>query len=193
MKYIKVQENEVVGSPQDLPINFENISNFYLLPPDILRSYGWYPFEQEYLNLSENEKLVRWDIDIQSEKVVKKCIKRELTSEEVNHRNTSITEKKWQDVRERRNLLLLESDWTQLNDAQIGNKSEWTYYRQELRDITNNPNVDALVWPVKPLVIKPIPSFIETPPVNNTVIEEEQTMDESEMDESNTSYDESLP
>jgi hypothetical protein len=193
MKYIKVQENEVVGFPQDLPINFENISNFYLLPPDILRSYGWYPFEQEYLNLSENEKLVRWDIDIQSEKVVKKCIKRELTSEEVNHRNTSITEKKWQDVRERRNLLLLESDWTQLNDAQIGNKSEWTYYRQELRDITNNPNVDALVWPVKPLVIKPIPSFIETPPVNNTVIEEEQTMDESEMDESNTSYDESLP
>jgi hypothetical protein len=193
MKYIKVQENEVVGFPQDLPINFENISNFYLLPPDILRSYGWYPFEQEYLNLSENEKLVRWDIDIQSEKVVKKCIKRELTSEEVNHRNTSITEKKWQDVRERRNLLLLESDWTQLNDAQIGNKSEWTYYRQELRDITNNLNVDALVWPVKPLVIKPIPSFIETPPVNNTVIEEEQTMDESEMNESNTSYDESLP
>ncbi len=193
MKYIKVQENEVVGLPQDLPINFENISNFYLLPPDILRSYGWYLFEQEDLNLSENEKLVRWDIEIQSEKVVKKCVKRELTFEEITHRNASITEKKWKDIRERRNLLLLESDWTQLNDAQIGNKSEWTYYRQELRDITNNPNVDALVWPVKPLVIKPIPSFIETPPVNNTVIEEEQAMDESEIDESNTSYDESLP
>ena len=33
MKHILVQNNQIVGNPQDLPINAENISNFYLLPP----------------------------------------------------------------------------------------------------------------------------------------------------------------
>jgi hypothetical protein len=164
MKYIKVENNLVVGIPQELPTNAENISNFYLLPPDVLRSYGWYTFEQEELNLLENEKFVRWETIIESDKVIKKCIKENLTQEEIDHRNSNELLRKWESIRSRRNQLLLESDWTQLVDAQIQNKSDWISYRQELRNITQNPNPDSVIWPVKPIVIKPTPPPVDTPP-----------------------------
>lgn len=38
--YIK---NNAIGSPTSLPRNWDNISNFYLLAPEILATYGWYP------------------------------------------------------------------------------------------------------------------------------------------------------
>lgn len=33
-----------IGSPTNLPATFENVSNFYLLPPSELAKHGWYPF-----------------------------------------------------------------------------------------------------------------------------------------------------
>ena len=41
-------------------------------------------------------------------------------------------------LRNVRNQLLEESDWTQINDSQLSTdkKTEWQKYRQELRDIT---------------------------------------------------------
>lgn len=57
-----------------------------------------------------------------------------------------------QDVRYKRNKLLSESDWTQLADASA-TASDWTTYRQALRDITshaNFPNLQDADWPTKP-------------------------------------------
>ena len=63
--------------------------------------------------------------------------------------NTRI-EDKWNEIRDFRNSLLLESDWTQVVDSpQIAN-NDWKVYRQELRDITNNSNPFNISWPVKP-------------------------------------------
>ena len=61
-------------------------------------------------------------------------------------------ELKWQLVREHRNTLLSETDWTQFQDSPItGSKlTEYQTYRQELRDITNNDNPFTLVWPTQP-------------------------------------------
>ncbi|GAA6764909.1 hypothetical protein AAFH68_08430 [Flavobacterium sp. CGRL1] len=52
-----------------------------------------------------------------------------------------------------RNLLLAESDWTQLEDSPLSEdkKDEWKNYRQELRDLTNIDNLTNIVWPLKPL------------------------------------------
>jgi len=172
MKYIRVENNSVVGIPQDLPINAENISNFHLLPPDILRSYGWYPFEEEEMNLTENEKLIRWDIEIQLEKVVKKCIKRELTTEEIEQKNSAKLQKEWQDVRTKRNGLLLESDWTQLSDAPVQNKNDWEIYRKELRDITNISNPCNVIWPAKPIIIPLPPTPSENIPEDGEIVPE---------------------
>lgn len=58
-------------------------------------------------------------------------------------------------IRHKRNQLLFESDWTQVNDAPFSEskKEEWKKYRQELRDITENLVVEIdmdIKWPTKP-------------------------------------------
>ena len=53
-------------------------------------------------------------------------------------------------IREERNKLLSETDWTQLGDAPV-NATPWAIYRQELRDITSQPGFPHNVtWPTKP-------------------------------------------
>ena len=67
------------------------------------------------------------------------------------------------EIREKRDELLLQSDWTQFNDSPLSDakKEEWKVYRQALRDITtryadpplnekgyvDNAQID---WPEKP-------------------------------------------
>lgn len=59
-------------------------------------------------------------------------------------------------VREKRNDLLLKSDWTQGADSILSaeKKAEWAHYRQLLRDLTKNiSTVDealSIVWPDQP-------------------------------------------
>lgn len=174
MKYIRVENNSIVGVPTDLPISAYNISNFYLLPQETLREYGWYPFEIEEVELGENEVISRWEVFVEETKVVRRATKRILTEEEINKSNEEKLQKEWSDVRSKRNLLLSESDWTQLPDAPISseNKGQWIFYRQTLRDITNVPSPNLIVWPHKPDVIKPTEiitdSVITSPYQENT-------------------------
>jgi hypothetical protein len=51
--------------------------------------------------------------------------------------NTQELEDQWNKVREQRNQLLKDSDWTQISDYDLGleNKEQWATYRQELRDL----------------------------------------------------------
>ena len=56
------------------------------------------------------------------------------------------------DVREKRNNLLTESDWTQLQDSSLSesDKEKWALYRKELRDITDQEGFPFdITWPVK--------------------------------------------
>ena len=50
-------------------------------------------------------------------------------------------------LREERNILLAQTDWTQFTDSPLAEtkKSEWRSYRQELRDLTKstNPKLDS--------------------------------------------------
>lgn len=49
-----------------------------------------------------------------------------------------------------RNILLANSDWTQMPDVAIANKTEWAAYRQALRDITTQADPFNIVWPTPP-------------------------------------------
>ena len=54
-----------------------------------------------------------------------------------------------------RNKLLVDTDWTQMNDSPLSNevKTAWATYRQELRGISDLdawPNLADDDWPVKP-------------------------------------------
>ena len=57
---------------------------------------------------------------------------------------------KWEEIRQIRNELLLECDWTQLADIPTEIKTSWQSYRQQLRDVTTQTNPFNIVWPVKP-------------------------------------------
>lgn len=59
-------------------------------------------------------------------------------------------ETQWNIIRELRNELLQECDWTQLGDISDSVKTNWASYRQNLRDITNQSNPFNIIWPVKP-------------------------------------------
>jgi hypothetical protein len=59
-------------------------------------------------------------------------------------------ENQWFVVREIRNELLSECDWTQLSDIPSETKVIWSEYRQSLRDITSQTNPFNITWPVKP-------------------------------------------
>lgn len=52
-----------------------------------------------------------------------------------------------------RNILLTESDWTQVEDSPLSEekKTEWKNYRQALRDLTDLDDLTTIVWPSKPL------------------------------------------
>lgn len=85
---------------------------------------------------------------------------RNLMDEAINNQNDNndapyrLTEwSKWQLVREKRNKLLAESDWTQAPDAPltIEQKQAWRQYRQALRDIPQRfKRADDVVWPNPP-------------------------------------------
>ena len=59
-------------------------------------------------------------------------------------------------IRNKRNELLKESDWTQVNDCPLSDskKTEWATYRQELRDLTTTyldaVAIEEIVFPTKP-------------------------------------------
>lgn len=64
-----------------------------------------------------------------------------------------VNENKWIEIRNTRNQLLSNCDWTLLQDSPLTEqkKSEWIFYRQSLRDITNQVNPFEINWPEKPL------------------------------------------
>lgn len=61
-------------------------------------------------------------------------------------------ETKWRDVRQRRMALLQRSDWSSLSDVPMSPelRAQWSAYRQALRDITEQSDPNAIVWPVPP-------------------------------------------
>lgn len=56
-----------------------------------------------------------------------------------------------QQVLNQRSKLLQASDWTQLVDVPITNKTDWEVYRQALRDITDQSGYpNNITWPIPP-------------------------------------------
>jgi hypothetical protein len=54
-------------------------------------------------------------------------------------------------ARSQRKILLEKSDWTQLADIPAETKALWEPYRQELRDITDQPGYPFnVIWPTPP-------------------------------------------
>jgi len=73
-------------------------------------------------------------------------IQTDASQSEIDYR----LENQWFIIRQTRNELLAECDWTQLADVSAETKLIWSEYRQSLRDITSQTNPFSITWPVKP-------------------------------------------
>ena len=75
----------------------------------------------------------------------------QVTIERIIEKEKELREVDMGRVRVRRNRLLSESDWTQVNDVVLSNDREWKIYRQALRDITDTTEDPRnLNWPTAP-------------------------------------------
>ena len=58
------------------------------------------------------------------------------------------TDEKWVRVRQQRDMLLRECDWWGSSDVTMSDAQ--TAYRQNLRDVPTQSDVDNITWPTKP-------------------------------------------
>ena len=56
----------------------------------------------------------------------------------------------WGEIREKRDDLLLETDWTQNPDVPDATKAKWQVYRQALRDVPSQSDPYNITWPTRP-------------------------------------------
>ena len=148
MNYILVQNEQIVGRPRPLPNSWENISNFHVLDNQTVKSYGWYPYRFVEAEKNENQFYDGSDIVIEENEVVEYQKVRNKTQQEIEQEISN----EWDSVRNKRNILLAECDWTQLADSPLTNQKqiEWQIYRQQLRDITTQQNPFSISWPTPP-------------------------------------------
>ena len=99
------------------------------------------PMPNDYTkNITEGTPVLNDDVYYQS------WNQTNATQSEIDYR----MENQWVIVRQIRNELLTECDWTQLSDIPTETKAIWSDYRQSLRDITSQTNPFSITWPVKP-------------------------------------------
>lgn len=148
MRYAFVENGIVKESNRPLPIVWANVSNFHLFDVETLKTYGWYPYR-----FVEAEKDVYDIIDgsyfsVEENEVVEYQTTRKKSEQDIQNE----IQNQWGNVRARRNIDLMESDWTQVLDSPFDEiqKQLWKIYRQSLRDITLQSDPFNIIWPNKP-------------------------------------------
>lgn len=142
-RYGFVKNGVILKGPTSLPKAWDNISGFDKLSSEILAQYGWLEW---ILVETEGDVIVGSSLVIESNRIVETQNRRSFTQQEKEEHTAT----KAMSIREQRNRYLLESDWTQLDDAPC-EKQSWVVYRQNLRDITLQSNFpEGVNWPTKP-------------------------------------------
>jgi hypothetical protein len=148
--YLKLKDGNIIYpyTLDDLKRENSNVSFPSSVTNDILENFGVYYVHAVNTNDDYTKNIVE-DTPILSGSVyIQSWVISDATEEEINIKK----EEKWIEIRDIRDSLLVQSDWTQFQDSPItGSKlTEWQTYRQSLRDITNQSNPFSLTWPTKP-------------------------------------------
>lgn len=152
------------GQPFGYPVTDENLRA--LVPPNV--SLPQYPLTKDVIELgfalyeyaqkptypASDFKVVYegtpvWTRDdIRGEYVTQVWDVRDMTPEEKD----AAIQAQWGVVDNQRNNILYSCDWTQLPDVPLTPEqvAQWRVYRQEVRDVTNQPDPFNITWPVAP-------------------------------------------
>ena len=131
MQFIKVENGNPIGSPQSFNKN--------IVPSNEWKLYV--PTQEEY----DINFCLLVDKYIESRDIVAQLV--------LPFPDDIMSIINMKSLRERRNQLLSETDWTRMDDNGLDEESReiWAIYRQELRDITEQySSLDDVVWPETP-------------------------------------------
>lgn len=146
-RYAFIEENEIKFGPVRVPKAWRNISGFDHLTDQELKTHGWIPWELIEIDIGPTEVYTNPIIQIHEDKVTETQTKREKTEQELLQE----LEDKKHEVRYVRNQKLQDTDWIIVRALETNtNIDEWKTYRQQLRDITEQPNFPDVEWPEKP-------------------------------------------
>jgi hypothetical protein len=148
--YIKVS-GSVTTYPytiQDLKSDNPNISFPNVLTDSVLNDFNVYSVIQVENGGDYTKDYVEGTPTQSGSVYVQNWTESDASSEDIETRKNE----KWEEVRDIRNNLLTQSDWTQFQDSPITGSllTDWQTYRQGLRDITSQENPYSLTWPTKP-------------------------------------------
>ena len=148
---IEEEENLVIKEgPCSLPQNTSNVSNLNLLDDETLKVLGWVPVETQS---DKNPIFVSKSYEVFEDKVIEKIINRDKSAEEIELEKEEQYYYLWQEIRQKRNQLLDESDklividrWENLS---LPERQKLATYRQLLRDLpSQNSNPTLIEFPV---------------------------------------------
>lgn len=158
--FIQIEDGQPVG----YPITDENLRQVippnvslpqYPLTVDVLPfGYALYEYAQKPEPSADAFKVVEegtpvWTHDdIRGEYVTQVWVVRDMTPAE---KDAAIA-LQWKIVDNQRDNILYSCDWTQLPDVPLTPEqvAQWRVYRQQVRDVVNQPDPFHIVWPVAP-------------------------------------------
>jgi len=153
--YLKANNGVVEKYPYSIGLlRKDNPSTSFPKKPSdaVLADYGVYPVRETNPTVGANQKLVKsWTPELVNGEWVLNHQAVDMTAEEITERDDVVAA----NVREKRDQLLTETDWTVLQDSPLtdAQTADWVIYRQALRDITDHANFPYLAdadWPTKP-------------------------------------------
>jgi hypothetical protein len=130
----------------DLRIDTPNTSFPEHIDEDTALSFGVVPVKPTTPPKENHKTNLERIAVLQDTEWVEEWVEIPATSEQIKERIAACAN----DVREKRNCYLADSDWTQLPDASV-NAKEWGFYRQKLRDLTLQEGFPwEIIWPETP-------------------------------------------
>lgn len=148
--YLKIEDGNIryPYTIEDLKSENPNVSFPKIITNEVLENFLVYPvqstsYDDDYTKtITEGTPILSGSTYIQVWNIA------DATEEELATKK----EEKWLEVRDMRDSLLSQSDWTQFQDSPITGSqlTDWQTYRQSLRDITSQSNPFDLIWPTKP-------------------------------------------
>lgn len=121
----------------------ENYAFVFSLPQPEYNSVTQYVIESAPIFTTKGTWEQQWQI-------IKKYVTQTEEDTAISEHTTARINELSISVRQQRNSLLNESDWTQVLDAPV-NRTAWAQYRQQLRDVTSQPGFPhEVTWPQKP-------------------------------------------
>lgn len=151
MMYLKINEDNTITYPysiSQLKNDNPNTSFFEIIPLQTLLDYNVHIVNSIEKGDDYTKNYTEGTPQLIDGQYFQNWVITNATQEQIDFRISS----KWDDIRLMRNQYLSECDWTILPDSPLSEskKSEWSIYRQALRDITLQTDPFNIVWPTKP-------------------------------------------